>query len=44
MYVYNGSNWKNAILNQQGYVNAAGAEEIFNGIGPTTVKDVLNRR
>lgn len=44
MYVYDGSNWKNAVLNQQGYVNASGVEEIFNGIGPTTVKDVLNRR
>ena len=44
MYVYNGSTWKDAVLNQQGYVNASGIEEIFNGIGPTTVKDVLKSR
>lgn len=43
MYVYNGSTWKDAVLNQQGYVNASGVEEIMDGIGPTTVKQVLNR-
>lgn len=43
MYVFNGSTWKDAVLNQQGYVNASGVEEIVDGIGPTTVKQVLNR-
>lgn len=44
MYVYDGSSWRNVILNQRGFVNSAGAEDIMNGIGPTTVRDVLNRK
>lgn len=44
MYAYDGSSWRSVILNQHGFVNAAGVEDIMNGIGPTTVRDVLNRK
>jgi hypothetical protein len=41
MYVYNNNTWKPVILNQQGYVGAAGVEEIISAIGPRTVQDAL---
>lgn len=44
MYVNNNGVWKPAVLNQRGYVSAAGVEEIFNGIGPATVQDVLRQK
>jgi hypothetical protein len=44
MYVYDKGVWKNAVLNQQGYVSAAGVEEIMNEIGPATVLDVLRQK
>ena len=44
MYVYDKGVWKDAYLNQQGFVGAAGVEEILKGIGPLTVQDVLSQK
>jgi hypothetical protein len=44
MYVYDKGVWKDAYLNQQGFVGAAGVEEILKGIGPLTVQEVLSQK
>jgi hypothetical protein len=45
MYAHDGKTWKApTVVNNQGYVDAAGVEEILANIGETTVKDVLNQK
>jgi hypothetical protein len=44
MYVYDKGVWKDAYLNQQGFVGPAGVEEILKAIGPLTVQDVLSQK
>lgn len=44
MYAFNGNTWIPAVLNQQGFVTAAGVEEIINNIGPGTVQEVLSQK
>jgi hypothetical protein len=44
MYVYDKGVWKDAYLNQQGFVSASGVEAILKEIGPLTVQDVLSQK
>lgn len=44
LYAYDKGVWKNAVLNQQGYVGAGGVTEIINLIGPATVQQVLSKK
>lgn len=44
LYVFDGSTWKNDVLNQQGHVGAAGVEDILSQIGPVTVEEVLRKK
>ena len=44
MYVYDKDVWKDAYLNQQGFVGASGVEAILKEIGALTVQDVLSQK
>lgn len=43
MYVNDNGNWKTDNLNQEGYVNDAGLQQILNSIGESTVEDLLRQ-
>ena len=43
MYVNDNGNWKTDNLNQEGYVNDAGLQQIMNSIGESTVEDLLRQ-
>lgn len=44
LYAFDGTTWKNSVLNQQGHVGAAGVEDILSQIGPVTVEEVLSQK
>ena len=44
LYAFDGTTWKNDILNQQGHISATGVEDILSQIGPLTVEEVLRKK